>query len=274
MKKLYLLLTIAIPFNLLAQTGEKTDSIDYYNKELNRLWKNAIDSFRNSEEYKTAYANYIAKVKTSNNYGAFTIFMDVAHSDYRQFNSMLAQDGFAPLDAISYRVGFGSSRKFDHFMVDIYLFTFGIGKASKKGNESVRASFSNVFQFDLGYDVLNSSKISLYPFAGISGRFSQVKYQKKTIANPNYTSITNMLSDENNVSLESTRIGYQLGVGLDLTLFQSKSKISKTIFFVKGGMNRPIWKDKYKRDDIPSYQPNIKNGDWIITTGFKFAIKN
>lgn len=274
MKKLYLLLVIAIPFNLLAQSETRVDSVDYYRKQLGVLWRNAIDSFRNSGEYKTAYTNFMNKVKVSNNYGSFTIFMDLVHSDFRQFNKMLAQDGFPPLEEIGYRVGFGFGRKFDHFMVDIYLASIGIGNRSKKGIERVSSSFSNAFLFDLGYDVLNSSKISLYPYAGISGRFSQIKYHKRSVANPNYTSITNMLSDGNDVQLESTRIGYQLGVGIDMTLFQNKARTSKTILFVKGGMNRPIWKDKYKHDDLPAYQPNIKNGDWMLTVGFKFAFKN
>jgi hypothetical protein len=277
MRKLYLLILSAIPCSLLAQSEKQkkpVDSITYYQNEMTRMYREIIDSFHNSEAYQSAYANYRDQLKKSKGYTSFIIFMDVFHADYKQFNAMLAQDGFPPLNETGFRIGFGGSRRINQFIVDLYLMAIGLNNKTSRGIETVKTNFSNLLHFDLGYDFLNKSWLGIYPYGGLSLRFSSVRYEKKAIANPDYTSIVNMLSDQNIVSLESTRIGYQLGVGFDVPLFQSKDKLRKTILFIKAGTNRPFGKDKYKHNDIPDYQPDIKQGDWMITVGFKFANKN
>jgi len=141
------------------------------------------------------------------------------------------------------------------------------------GKESVTTSLSNMLQFDLGYAVLNKERVSIYPYAGIALRFSSITYKKRSDPNPNYTSLANMHTDENHVRLESTRLGYQYGVGIDYAFGYNRSKTYKTILFLKAGVNRPFKADKYKSDGIPDYQPHIKQGDWLLTVGFKFATK-
>ena len=276
MKNFYFCFLFSIPFIATAQNDkkEKTDSASYYSAELGKLWRATIDSFHHSEAYLSAQAGYKRSLKKSKDYGAFVIFMDLFHSDYRQFNGMIAQDGFAPINDLGGRVGFGHSQKSGRAIVDMYFIVAGLNNRSEKDREKIKTTFSSLLHVDLGYDLLNKQWMSIYPYGGLSMRISTIEYEKSALLNPSYTSITNMLSDKNIVNLSSVRAGFQLGLGIDLTLAQSRDKASKTIFFIKGGTNRPFWKDRYRYNDIPAYNPGMRQGDWIITFGIKLAGKN
>lgn len=267
MKKLYLLIFITTPLFLQAQR----DSALHYQKQIDSLYRSTYDSLRNSEAYLRAYDNYWRVSRKTKGYGGFSIFMDLYHSDYSQFNTMLAQDGFAPLKDMGYRIGFGASFKMNRTMLDIYGIVAGLNNKTKKEDEKITTSFSNVLHFDLGYDLLNKRTVSIYPYGGLSLRMSNIRYQKEPTENPNYTSLADMLSGGRDISLESTRLGYQLGLGFDFTLFHNQARNSRSILFIKAGMNRPVGKDKYRHADLPEYKAGIKQGDYMITVGFKFA---
>jgi opacity protein-like surface antigen len=276
MKPVFFLLLV-IPFVAHSQKEKDPPPVDsswYYQKELGKLWKETIDSLQQSEKYITLQQNAKRLMRKSNDYAGFVLFGDIMHSDYSSFNALLKLDGFPGLKPMSGRLGFGVSQKLQHLMIDTYFMTFGINSKTTKGDAEVKTLLSNALQFNLGYDVLNSERISIYPFAGLALRFSEIKYKRSSQPNPNYTSIENMRSDENEVKLASTRIGYQYGVGFDYAVAYNTDKLYKTILFIKAGVNQPFKKDIYKSDDIPNYRPGIKQGDWLITIGFKFANKN
>lgn len=274
MKYFYLLLALAIPFISEAQTKNETDSLQYYQNELGQLWRANRDSFVRTEAYQSATAGYKRHIKMSNDYAAFTIFFDVYGADYSQLNAMLAADGFPALNETGGRIGFGSSHKVGRIMIDLNLLVAGLSNKSEKGNEKISTSFSNVLHFDLGYDLLKSRVVSLYPYGGLALRISTLKYTEKGVHNPNYTSIADMVIGGKEVSMESTRIGYQLGIGFDFTIWQNKEKTTRNMLFIKAGMNRPLWKDKFSIGELPNYNAGIKQGQWIITAGFKFATRN
>lgn len=276
MKYFYLLLALVIPFISEAQSRRKkqgTDSLSYYSGELGRLARANRDSFHKSEPYVAATAGYKRHLRHSNDYSSFTLFFDVFGSDYGQLNNMLAVDGFPALNETGGRIGFGTSHKVNRGIVDINFIVAGLSNKSEKGNEKVSTSFSNVFQFDLGYDLLNSKIASLYPYAGLALRISTLKYVEKGVQNPNYTSLADMVIGGKEISMESTRIGYQLGVGFDIKLWQDKDGFTRNMLFIKAGMNRPMWKDKFSIGELPNYNAGIKQGQWIITVGFKFGTK-
>jgi hypothetical protein len=275
-KYFYFLLALVIPFIAEAQSGRKkqeTDSLSYYSGELGRLSRANRDSFHKSEPYVAATAGYYRHLRHSNDYSSFTLFFDVFGSDYSQLNKMLAADGFPALNETGGRVGFGISYKVNRGIVDMNFIVAGLSNKSEKGNEKISTSFSNVFQFDLGYDLLKSKIVSLYPYAGLALRISTLKYTEKGVHNPNYTSLSDMVIGGKEISMESTRIGYQLGVGFDIKLWQDKEGFTRNMLFIKGGMNRPMWKDKFNIGDLPDYNAGIKQGQWIITVGFKFGTK-
>lgn len=140
MKYFYFLPVLLFPFIAEAQSDKKkqeTDSLSYYQGELGRLWRANWDSFVKSEPYVAATAGYKRHLKHSNDYTSFTLFFDVFGADYRQLNSMLAQDGFPALQENGGRFGFGTSHKVGRSMIDFYFIVAGLSNKSEKGNEKL-----------------------------------------------------------------------------------------------------------------------------------------
>lgn len=273
MKRFLFLGLTAFTFNLSAQQKAPTDSAQYYQRELFTLWRQGYDSLVRSEKAVALRNNYMRIIAGREDYTAFVLFADALHSDYRAFNGLLQQDGFPPLSPLSFRAGFGVSNKRGSAVYDFYLLTVGFNNKTSKGNESVRTSLSNALQLDFGLDLLNKERVSLYPFGGFSLRLSDISYNKPGSANPAYTGLADMYTDNNSSLVSSGRLGYQYGAGLDFSFGYNRYRTYKTIFFVKAGVNRPFGQDVYKADGIPGYHAGIRQGDWLLTAGFKFANK-
>lgn len=272
MKKLYTFLLLSIPFIALSQNEQ--DSSAYYSGEMGRMWREHVDSFYKSPAYIAAREGYLRQLKKSKDYAAFVMLGEIFHSNYSKFNQMIAQDGFKPINEIGGRLGFGMSVKEGRSIIDLYYIVAGLNNKSKKDREEIKTSFTSLMHLDVGYDLLNKQSMSLYPYGGLSLRISNIKYEKPATWDPNYTSITNLLSDKNEVNLSALRVGFQLGLGFDFSLYKNPEGTAKRIFFVKAGINRPLWKEKYNFGDAPSYDPNLRQGNWVITFGFKFANKS
>jgi hypothetical protein len=273
MKKM-LLAFILLPCVLKAQTGWHTppkDSAAYYQRQISELWRNTMDSLRHSETFKNLQDSYEYHIGRSNNYRAFMIFFDILHSDYNSLNTAIAQSGFPALNPLGARLGFGYSSKKDHVMFDFAFAVIGFNNKTKKADEKIAASLSNLLQFDIGYDILKSRTVSIYPYAGLSVRNSIIEYSKPRQINQNYTNITNIIANDQSILANNFRPGYQAGIGFDFTS-SDKIRTAKAILFIKIGTNRPFGEETFKIEDI-KYGPGIKQGDWLATIGFKFGSK-
>ena len=267
-----IIILLALPFLSLGQSNTRSsrDSVQFYEKEYKKQFKEALDSINKSEKINSLKEN-INRLKTiSNSYSGNVLFGGILHSDFTEFNKSIQQDGFGKMSPYSFRFGMGVSTKTEHIIFDFYLVTLGGNHTSKKGNEKVQSSLSNMFQFDLGYDFLNSKTISFYPYAGLSARIASLSYINPGQLNPNFSNITNITQNSETIFASSFRIGYQAGLGLDIVAANFKQKGTAIILFTKAGTNRPIGTDRFKILG-EQYKPGIKNGDWLVNFGIKFA---
>lgn len=275
MKYLFIVFLLSTHFFANGQsTGQiiSRDSVEYYQRQLNMLWKNTFDSLKNSDQYNQILSNLKRFTKKSQNYVGFSVFGDVIHSDYRKFNESIGQNGFTPLNSTMYRIGFGMSNKRNRTIKDFYFGIVGFNNKSKKEGEAIKTSLSNLFQFDFGYDLIRSRVLDIYPFMGLSIRFSNLNYSKSKQTNSSYTNITNIITNNQDVVSSSARIGYQAGLGVDVIVKNRKDESGFTTLFAKIGVNRPIGIDKYKIEGI-KYSPGIKQGILVISFGIKFLNK-
>lgn len=266
MRKLLLLLSFLFPAIIFAQK----DSIHHYERAYEKAHKAAYDSLLESEPLASLRGNIVRLKTTTNSYRAFVLFGELLRTDVSGFNRVIMQEGFSEMPQYSFRIGIGTSNKWRQFLLDSYWGVSGFNHRATKGDEKILTSLSNVFQFDAGYEVLSTRSISIYPFAGLSARLANLTYQKEGQANPNYTSITNFVLNSQNINSTSIRLGYQIGLGFDVTVAQMDDKATSLIIFTKGGVNRPIGTDKYKINGA-HYQPNIRHGVWGVSLGVKFA---
>ena len=266
-KQLAIFVLLLSPFVGFSQKNDKpTDSANYYRKATMKAQKAAFESLKQT----TLYKDYLAFSKRKNNYSGMSLFATAVQSDYGQFSKELAAGGFPQLNTMGYGLGFGAATKSAHVIFDFYFATTTFESTSKKGAETIGSSLANFLQLDLGYDVLNSNRCSIYPFVGISARSASLRYSNKGTPNPTPTGLATLVIGDKNVYANSVRLGYQAGLGIDLKLSDGKNGENPILIFAKAGINRPFWKDTYKTNGV-SYDPDIDKGNLNIAFGFKFT---
>jgi len=265
-----LVLLVSLPLFALAQTQQRSrnDSVSYYQRELRNMHVQALDSLRQSESYRLAMEGLLRNKVLSGNYSSFTIFSEIASADFSSLNHNISQDGFPSISGPVTRFGIGFSSKSNRFMFDLMLFTFGVNKKSKKDGETVSATFNNMFQYDMGYDLVASRILNIYPYAGLSFRIAELSYKKDVPFTGNPSRIIDLLQYNKYTSASTFKIGYQAGIGMDVVLSKS-TRPGGVIVFAKAGTNGPIGKERYEIEG-EKFNPGIKYGNFISAFGFKF----
>lgn len=271
----YCLLAIVL-LPLLGLSQDETplhDSLAYYQRELYRLRKQADDSLKASAAWQQALTGIERHRRKSNDYGGFVLFSGVMHTNAEKFNQSITQSGFTPMGAYSPQFGVGVSFRIDRTIFDLYFISGAGDTKSTRGDETISAYVINGFEMDWGYNVFRTGAVALYPYLGFSYRSSGLDYHKPVVVNPAFTSIADMIVNDQTVELLSNRLGYQAGLGFDIVIAENKKQTSNKILFIKAGVNRPVWEDRYSSNGL-TYKPGIKQGDWVITAGIKFGNKN
>lgn len=273
MKKTILTFVFFYPLLLLAQRpAYQTDSLNYYMQRVVDMRRAVFDSLSNSADYQ-GYLRRIGELrKKSNNYNGTVLLFDLFHSNFSGLNKAITQHGFPRMTELSLRVGFGVTAKKGRAMYDIYFYTGGLRHESQKGDERVLFSASNALEMNWGIDLLHSRGFSIYPYGGFSLRFSTLRFTKPAVLNPSFTDITNIISNESSVRSTTTRLGYQAGLGFDCQVNKQKDQ-GATFLFAKFGVNRPFGRERFRISGV-TYDPGIKSGDWLLSVGVKFTMRD
>jgi hypothetical protein len=246
-----------------------TDSILYYKKKISDLYKRTWDSLRQSETYLEAAGRLRHHTRLSNGYTSFTVFGDVARASYNAVNSGIAQSGFPALSGPQYHIGIGTSHEYhNRGILEFYIFTIGLSNVSKKGDETVKSSFSNLFQVNFGYDFIKSQKINIYPYTGLALRLTNLNYKMPAQTNNAPTSIVDIVQNDGSVIASKGNLSYQAGLGMDFVIHES-ARGTGTMLFLRAGTDGIFGNTTFKIDD-KKYDAQIKQGAWIFAFGFKF----
>ncbi|GGA89142.1 hypothetical protein [Puia dinghuensis] len=272
MRPTIIILTVLLIFcsaNVNAQSAAR-DSVNYYQSQLYRLYRQTWDSLRKSDSV-VYYARGFKKAKRrSKSYTAFVLFTEAAGADFSTFNAAIAKDGFGALNGPIWRVGMGLSHKsYNGLMIDFNFFALGINRGTSYGNAAIHAGFSDLLQLQLGYAVLNTRGLSIYPYAGLSGRSSQIQFSKPAVLNNTFNSVAGIVQNNQSVDEYSSHLSYQAGLGVDWTISESTKSEGGTILFAKFGTDGIFGDESYGISGI-NYTPGIKYGAWTAALGFKF----
>jgi len=233
------------------------------------MYKKTYDSLRQSDTYQAAIEGYKRHTRRSNGYTSFTIYGDVGQASYDAVNRGIAQTGFPPLNGPQYRLGLGTSHEYhDRWLLEFYFGIFGIPNKSKKGDSSVKSSYSNALQLNFGYDFIRSQKINIYPYAGLAMRFTDLRYKQPDLVNNNFTSIVDIVQKEGLTYATKLNLSYQAGVGFDFVIHENQ-KGNGTMFFLKAGTDGIFGSRTFKIKGV-KYDADIKQGAWVVAFGFKF----
>lgn len=245
------------------------DSVKYYKKTISDLYKNTLDSLRQSETFKTALEGLQRISRRSNGYTSFTIYGDVGQASYDVVNKGISVYGFPPMNGPQYRVGLGISHEYhSRWIIEFYYATFGINNKSNKGDSSVKSSYSNWLQLNFGYDLIKSQKINIYPYAGLAARQTDLTYKQPDEMNPNFTSIVDIVQKDGTTNGNKLNLSYQAGIGFDFVVHESE-KGAGTMLFLRAGTDGIFGSRTFKIHGV-KYDADIKQGAWVVAFGFKF----
>jgi opacity protein-like surface antigen len=267
-----LLLLIILTRPAQAQVSPSTDSIDYYRKAINAMYKKAFNSLRQSDEYKVAAERFRHHLHLTNAYAAFTAFGNLAQASYDVVNKGIAQSGFPPLKGPQAGLGFGITREYRNRWILDFSVVIGDYNTSKKGDSSVKCSFRNVPQVNIGYDFIKSTKVNLYPYAGLGGRVTNLKYQQPDQVNDHFTSIVDIVQKEGITEANKFNLAYQVGLGVDVVVSENKQS-SGIMLFLKGGTDGVIGSRTLDIHGV-KYNADIKQGAWSLAFGVKLFGRN
>ena len=274
--RLFVLLFLALPFTGYTQDlhdyykEKPVDSVQYYQQQLRNMQRQVIDSLRQSEAFQAAMQGLVRHQARTDNYTAFTLFTEAMHGNYSAFNNQIRHTGFSTLSGPQYRLGLGFTTKNNRTMIDILIMTVGMGKKSKKEKETLTSSVHNIFQTNLGYDLVKAKTINIYPYAGIFLRDATLSYEKPAIPVSNPATFLDYLQNgKQSTEASSMKVGYEAGIGMDVQISGGPNRNGGTMLFAKVSTSGPIGKEKYKINDN-SFDPGIKYGQLAIAFGFKF----
>ena len=108
---------------------EPIDSAKYYRKTISDLYKNTLDSLRQSNAFKTALEGLQRISRRSNGYTSFTLFGDAGKASYDVVNKGISAYGLPPLNGPQYRVGLGVSHEYQQLVAaQLWLRSYKVAK--------------------------------------------------------------------------------------------------------------------------------------------------
>lgn len=274
MKKLQLLIVLIFPVIVFAQHQQNTDSTEYYEKQVKNLIIQTIKDLKQSANYQQAQSSLVNYNKKHNNYLAFSIYGSYHKNDIADFNNSIKANGFSEMKDNAAGIGIAMSMKRKANIIDFNFFNTTIPNkvVNPITNQEISLTTFEIVQLQYGYAIVNTKSITVYPFAGIGFRNSQITLKNTQLINPSGTNISNYVITPTRVFSTSMKASYQLGLGIDIKLGDNKQGDKTTFLFAKAGINNTIGDENFKIDDF-KYNPNVKLSMLQVALGLKFAIR-
>lgn len=250
------------------------DSLQYYSQQLNRLYRKALESLDQNDSARYYRHQLKREQARARDYVALSIFTGLEAANYKTFNAAIAKDGFAPMRGSIFQFGAGASfRGFDGLILDLNFIVAGIGTSTYGGAASIRNNSSETLNVQIGYAIINTGRLSFYPYVGFADRFSELSYSTPDTANPNYNSIGSLLQGGKSVNAYSDVVCYQAGVGVDWIIQKIDNNRRGVILFGKLGTDGAFGHETYPIANV-TYDPGIRYGAWVAQIGFKFFLRS
>jgi|GEM_PF-1575686 hypothetical protein len=274
MNKLFLLTAFFfISQSVLAQdydfTGIKADKEERY--EL-------LEKIKREREYLDSLS-YVRKLDSlgrlfdyvntdTSSYLAFSVHVEHVPGEYDKLLNELSANGFNTSEgAIAF--GYGFTLKKRRF---IHEFDFNIiwGDKMKSDNrEVVQVSGVNV-SYIFGFDLLNTSKFSLFPFVTVHYQGTELEYTRNPASGQSYDNLLDLPADISHIALRKG--AFRVGFGGEIDYYISKSnRAGGIILGFRYGMNQTVSEGNYKSEKHEvDYDPEITLRDSYFGLVIKF----
>lgn len=249
--------------------AQTVDSVKYYRKEAAKILKQYHDEAMNDPRMIEIRENLPRVIRNTDNYSTVVLYAQGRTVDYDKFNADNAQAGFGSISSPSISVGFGFSFKKNAMVYDINLAASGIPYKPKRNIGTLSTTFSSLFQFSIGYDLIRKRTFNLYPYAGIGLRVDEINFDAPVQLNPNPSGVTQVIANSTSFYSSHTDLGYQAGLAFE-ALLSKPDRMGANLVFLKVGTDRPFKENDF---NIHGYKYNggFNAGKLDIAVGFKFS---
>jgi hypothetical protein len=190
------------------QTKLPKDSITYYRKELNDLWKNTFDSLKNSEKYKELYSKLYPNQKKNGKIVRVELlaYAGLYFTDFKNLNARLKMLGEEEIKSLVPSVGASLA-------VGLPIMTYGI-ELSSYVFDNKSASFRGAhFRFYIGTNIFKKGPIVLHPQLGYSASILNLYIHGQT-SSTNFNDL--FTTQANTVQLSNLNNYLDFALGLKL----------------------------------------------------------
>lgn len=227
-----------------------------------------LDSLRqlrnlDSLEQRFAYIN----TDTASYFG-MTFFFEHVPGEYDKLLDELSDNGFNTSEGAS-AFGYGFTLKKRRFIHELNVGFIWGDKMYSDNREEVQITGSNV-SYLFGFDLLNTRKLSLFPFVTILHQGVSLEYTRKPEGGQTHDNFLDVPANVNHLELRKNAL--RLGFGGEIDYYFPKSnREGGVIFGFRYGMNYTAAEGNYKseRRNV-GYDPDITLRDSYFAFVLKF----
>jgi hypothetical protein len=180
------------------------DSVRYYQKELNKLWRNNYDSLKNSDRYK----EIAGKLNRKNREKVVTVELlantGLYFTDFKKLNQRLKSIGQEEIKTVvpSLGLSLAAGRRIMTYGIELNSYVFGNKNADFKGMHS---------RFYLGTNLFKKSPIVLHPQIGYTISFLNM-FIDKSSTQTNFNTLFTGQANTVNLTHSQKYLDFALGL--------------------------------------------------------------
>lgn len=239
-------------------------NVDPKSIDQQKLWKQIqrnnerIDSMYRALKQDSLYQLNSYINWAPNDYASVTYISDLIYFDYGRLRQELINEGFDDFGATSVlpSIGVGFTVRGNRWLAE-YSFNIFIGSKKTSDGKSVKVDGANLLNFYLGYDILNTRRVALYPLIGINQQFTDIHLKREPSSTSTMSSVFSVEDEYTNLRIRrnSWRIGPALE--LDFRLGNLKTR-NGAVIGIRCGLNYSFYEGAYKvnRNEI-DYNPDL-----------------
>jgi hypothetical protein len=245
-------------------TAYNFSNIDPKNIDRQKLWEkirrnnDRIDSMFRAMKQDSLYQLNSYLDWSPNDYASMSYVFDLVNVDYGRLREELISEGFDDIGETSVlpSIGLGITGRLKRWFIEYSLNIF-IGHKKTSDGKSVKIDGANLLNFYLGYDILNTRRVALYPLVGISQQFTDIHLKREPSSTSTLSSV--FAVEEEYTNLRIRRNSWRVGPALELDFRLGNPKVRNgAVIGIRYGLSYTFHQGAYKvnRNEI-DYDPKL-----------------
>lgn len=227
-------------------------------REQIRRNRERVDSLYQASKLDSLYQLSQHVERNPGDYEAITFLVDLMNLDYGRLRQELVNAGFDDVGATSVipSIGLGFTNRKKRWVVEYNLNIF-IGNKKTSAGRSVKVDGASLLNLYLGYDVLNTRRVALYPLVGINQQYTEIHLEREPTSALTFPGLFTVEDEFSNLLIRKNSWRAGPAIELDFRLGPLSNRAGFTVG-VRYGLNYTLHDGPYKvNGNKIDYDPGI-----------------